>query len=72
MENKDELIKIFSKRIRQILSRMTIDFQEVQEIRLRVGAPLIMIYKNHLFLLNIFPIQNPAVCVLLLHLTFLQ
>ena len=44
VENKDELIKIFSKRIRQILSRMTIDFQEVQEIRLRVGAPLIMIY----------------------------
>ena len=52
MENKDELIKIFSKRIRQILSRMTIDFQEVQEIRLRVGAPLIMIYKNQEFYID--------------------
>ena len=46
MERKDELINIFSRSIREILNRVTIDFDEVQEIRLRVGAPLLMVYRN--------------------------
>lgn len=46
MEKKDELINIFSRNIREILNRMTIDFTEVQEIRLRVGAPLFVVYRN--------------------------
>ena len=46
MEKKDELIKIFSKNIREILTRVAVDFDEVQEIRLRVAAPLLMVYKN--------------------------
>ncbi|MEY8353072.1 stage III sporulation protein AA [Lachnospiraceae bacterium 54-53] len=46
MEKKDELINIFSRNIREILNRMTIDFMEVQEIRLRVAAPLLMVYRN--------------------------
>lgn len=46
MEKKDELIKIFSKNIREILNRVAVDFDEVQEIRLRVAAPLLMVYKN--------------------------
>lgn len=46
MEKKDELINIFSRNIREILNRMTIDFKEVQEIRLRVAAPLLMVYRN--------------------------
>jgi len=46
VERKDELINIFSRSIREILNRVTINFDEVQEIRLRVGAPLLMIYRN--------------------------
>jgi len=34
VERKDELINIFSRSIREILNRVTIDFDEVQEIRL--------------------------------------
>lgn len=46
MEKKDELIKIFSKEIRTILEQITVDFNLVQEIRLRVQAPLLMIWNN--------------------------
>ncbi|WP_333649049.1 stage III sporulation protein AA [Lacrimispora sp.] len=49
MEKKDELIKIFSRNIREILNQVTVDFDEVQEIRLRVAAPLLMIYRNEEF-----------------------
>lgn len=47
MDKKDELIKIFSKDIRMILKAVTVDFEQVQEIRLRVHAPLLMICNNH-------------------------
>lgn len=46
MEKKDELINIFSRNIREILNRVAIDFDEVQEIRLRVAAPLLIVYRN--------------------------
>lgn len=46
MDRKEELIKIFSKDIRNILRRLTVDFAQVQEIRLRVQAPLLMICNN--------------------------
>lgn len=44
VDKKDELIKIFSKNLRQILSRVQVNFDRVQEIRLRIHAPLIMVY----------------------------
>lgn len=46
MDKKEELIKIFSKNIRQLLKQLQVDFDRVQEIRLRVNAPLIMVYDN--------------------------
>lgn len=46
MERKDQVIRIFAKEIRRILERAEADFDEVQEIRLRVGAPLLLIHKN--------------------------
>ena len=46
MERKDEIIRIFAREIRQILQRAEADFDRVQEIRLRVGAPLLIVYKN--------------------------
>lgn len=43
MERKDELIRIFSREIRELLNRIDVDFGQVQEIRLRVQAPLLMV-----------------------------
>lgn len=52
MKKKDELIKIFSKEIRMILERVAVDFEDVQEIRLRVQAPLLMLYGNREYYVN--------------------
>lgn len=49
MDKKEEIIKIFSKNIRNILTQVSVDFEQVQEIRLRVHAPLLMICKNQEF-----------------------
>lgn len=49
MKRKEELIKIFAKDIRIILEKMVVDFEHVQEIRLRIFAPLLMIYNNQEF-----------------------
>lgn len=49
MKRKAELIKIFAKDIRIILEKMVVDFEHVQEIRLRIFGPLLMIYDNQEF-----------------------
>jgi stage III sporulation protein AA len=46
VENKDELIKIFSRKIREILANASLNFDKVQEIRLRVQAPLLLVMDN--------------------------
>lgn len=46
IDRQDELIKIFSKDIRNILGQVSVDFDQVQEIRLRVNGPLLMIHNN--------------------------
>lgn len=46
MNTKDELLKIFSLKLRTILGRLVIDFDQLQEIRLRMNAPLIIVYGN--------------------------
>lgn len=46
MNTKDELLKIFSIKLRNILGKITIDFGKLQEIRLRMNAPLLIIYEN--------------------------
>ncbi|MDF2941776.1 MAG: hypothetical protein K0S01_634 [Herbinix sp.] len=46
MNTKDELLKIFSLKLRTILTKLTIDFNKLQEIRLRINAPLLIIYGN--------------------------
>lgn len=46
MNTKDELLKIFSLKLRTILGRLTIEFDQLQEIRLRMNAPLIIVYNN--------------------------
>lgn len=49
MDKREELVRIFSKDIRNILRRLSVDFEQVQEIRMRVHAPLLMICNNHEF-----------------------
>jgi len=46
MKSKDELIKIFSLKLRRILESLQIDFDNLQEIRLRINCPLIINYRN--------------------------
>ena len=46
---KEELIRLFSGRVRRILETMDLDFRQIHEIRLRTGAPLQMIYRGKEF-----------------------
>lgn len=46
MNTKDELLKIFSLKLRTIFGKVKIDFNHLQEIRLRMNAPLLVIYEN--------------------------
>ena len=46
---KEELIRLFSGRVRRILEEMDLDFSEIHEIRLRAGAPLQMICRGREF-----------------------
>lgn len=53
MAEKDRFVQIFSKNIRAILTQLRGDTKEVQEVRLRVNAPLFVIYKNQEFSIDI-------------------
>lgn len=46
MNAKDELLKIFSLNLRTIFGKLSIDYDRLQEIRLRINAPLLIIYEN--------------------------
>ncbi|MEY8336416.1 stage III sporulation protein AA [Lachnospiraceae bacterium 62-35] len=46
MENRDGLLQIFARDIREKLERLPVDYGQVQEIRLRISCPLFLIYRN--------------------------
>lgn len=46
MNTKDELLKILSLKLRTVFGKLSIDFDQLQEIRLRINAPLLIIYSN--------------------------
>lgn len=46
MIKKDELLRIFSVQLRNVLSRLNLNFGNLQEIRLRINTPLMVIYEN--------------------------
>ena len=51
MKDKDEIIHLFSRHIREILEQTELDFEKLQEIRLRAGKPfLIRLDKEEYFL----------------------
>jgi stage III sporulation protein SpoIIIAA len=44
VSTKDELLKIFSLKLRTVFGKLNIDYGKLQEIRLRINAPLLIIY----------------------------
>lgn len=52
MKKIDELLKIFSLKVRNILAKLDIDYELLQEVRLRVNSPLFIIYDNQEFYIN--------------------
>ena len=52
MDRKEEILKIFPKELRQVLSRIQAEFSEIQEIRLRAGQPLMMVCKGREYLVG--------------------
>lgn len=46
MEKKDELLTIFSMKLRSIFSNIEINYDLLQEVRLRVNNPLLVVYDN--------------------------
>lgn len=48
-DRREQILKIFSVTIRNVLKQLDIDYNQLQEIRLRVNGPLLCIYKNQEF-----------------------
>ena len=46
MDRKDRLFQLFSKNVRGVLERAAADPDRIEEIRMRIGAPLFLIYKG--------------------------
>ncbi|BBF41903.1 stage III sporulation protein AA [Lachnospiraceae bacterium KM106-2] len=46
MDKRDEILKIFSMNIRKVLAAVKINYNYLQEIRLRINGPLMVIYNN--------------------------
>ena len=44
---KEVILTILPHQLREVLKRENIDFQSIQEIRLRVGKPLILLYRGN-------------------------
>lgn len=49
MKNKDELIRIFTLSLREIFQKIEIDYEKLQEIRLRVQCPLLIVWDGKEF-----------------------
>ncbi len=67
MKTIDELLKIFSLKLRKILSKLNIDFDALQEIRLRIDCPLMVNYGNKEYFVseNASLVNNPSHGVLI-------
>ncbi|MDF2539850.1 MAG: hypothetical protein K0S76_2871 [Herbinix sp.] len=67
MNTKDELLKIFSLKLRTILGKIKLDFDKLQEIRLRMNAPLLVIYGNKEYFIteDARLVDNPSLAVMI-------
>ena len=55
MDKKSELMKVLAKRIRILLEQLPLDFEDLQEIRLRVNGPLLIIYRGREYFVSEAP-----------------
>lgn len=46
MDRRDELLKILSSRLKKVMDNADLEFDKLQEIRLRANEPLIIVYDN--------------------------
>jgi len=52
LDKRNELYKIFPLKIRNIIAPLSIDYDKLQEIRLRVNMPLMIVYDNKEFFIS--------------------
>lgn len=52
MDKKTQLMKIFSVQLREVIAGLTMDFDRLQEIRLRICSPLMIVYDNKEYMVD--------------------
>lgn len=52
MDKREDILNIFSLGLRRIILNLNLDYEKLQEIRLRVNGPLILIYDNNEYFVN--------------------
>ena len=52
MNRKDEILKLFPKDLRALLGQVPAEFEDIQEIRLRAGQPVILVCKNREYMVG--------------------
>ena len=60
MDRKEQLMKIFSVHIREILTALPVHIGRLQEIRLRAGRPLMILYDNKEYLAGRISVIIPS------------
>lgn len=62
MNQKEDLLRIFSLKIRSVLAKTMLNYDSLQEVRLRINAPIILIYENQEYFLTPYSrlSRNPA------------
>ena len=46
MDKRKEILSVLACELRRLLEKADLDYEQLQEIRLRAGKPLVMIYQN--------------------------
>jgi len=52
MNQREDLLRIFSLKIRSVLAKTTMNYDSLQEVRLRINAPITLIYENQEYFLT--------------------
>lgn len=53
MDKKEEILRLFPGKLREILGQVPGDFEDIQEIRLRAGRPVLLVKGNEEFFLSL-------------------
>lgn len=52
MNRKEEILKLFPKELRALLGQVPVEFEEIQEIRLRAGQPVMMVCRDREYIVG--------------------